>query len=157
MRPRKPVGGLTAINQFLEAATKNSLRSQGFTVYGIVADWEKIVGSVLARYSVPTRLRRDREGSFASLEIHIAAGIGLEFQHYQPQVIERINQYYGYRAVTRIHLRQGYVPPAAPPAPAPLVKALLPPHLAQAIDQVTHVQLRQALRDLGAAIYVKPP
>ncbi|MCX8505197.1 MAG: DciA family protein [Alphaproteobacteria bacterium] len=153
IQSHRPERGLTAINQFLESALQKSLKRQGFTVYGVVADWEKIVGPVLARYSLPARVRRAPDGENASLEIKIAAGIGLEFQHFQPQLIERVNQYYGFRAITRLQLRQGFVPPpkqTSPPAPK---KIALPPEILAEIDKISHKELRQALLDLGSAIY----
>ena len=152
---KRELHGLTAIHQFLEAATKQSLRRQGFTVYGIVADWPHIVGTVLARFSVPSRIRRSPDGENASLEIKIAAGIGLEFQHFQPQLIERVNQYYGFRAITKLHLRQGFIPPPPETVPDAKPDPPLPPHLHQAIAEIKQRELRQALFDLGGAIYAK--
>ena len=149
----RPERGLTAINQYLESALAKSLKRQGFTVYGVVADWEKIVGPVLARYSLPVRVRRAPDGENASLEIKIAAGIGLEFQHFQPQLIERVNQYYGFRAITRLQLRQGFVPPPKHAPPAAPVKVALPSEIQAEIDKISHSALRQALLDLGTAIY----
>ena len=64
-------------------------------------------------------------------------------QHVIPEIIERVNQFFGYRAVARIKLRQGAVqPPAVTDRQRPLRTA--PPSL-----KPIPVELGDSLRDIG--------
>ncbi len=65
------------------------------------------MGAELARRATPQRLsRRGRERDAAVLTVRVDGASGLELQHLAPQVIERINIYYGYRAVGQLKFVQ---------------------------------------------------
>ena len=64
-------------------------------------------------------------------------------QHVIPEIIERVNQFFGYRAVVRVKLRQGAVqPPASNDAQRPARTA--PPSL-----KPIPMELGDSLRDIG--------
>jgi hypothetical protein len=107
---------------------------------------------------MPDRLAfpRGRSGG-ATLHVRVAGAAALELQHLAPQIVERINVFFGYAAVDRIALVQGpiTVPPARPEAEAP---ASVPADRAAAIDREAAViddpELRAAIAGLGRAIAV---
>ena len=151
--PRK--GGVRHLAGLLPRLTKTALGKRGFAEGGIVADWPDIVGPELAAVSLPERLafpqgaRRD-----GILHVRVAGSLALELQHLEPVVIERINGYFGYRAVARLRIRQGPIPrPRARGTPA---AAPLDPAAAQAVDsavaEIADPGLRAALAGLGRAL-----
>ena len=76
-------------------------------------------------------------------------------QHAAPQVVERINTYFGFRAVRRLKLVQAPLPPApAPPAP-PQERPLAPAEqeeLQAAVAEVDDRPLQEALLGLGRSL-----
>lgn len=151
--PRK--GGVRHLAGLLPRLTKAALGKRGFAEGGIVADWPDIVGPELAAVSLPERLafpkgaRRD-----GILHVRVAGALALELQHLEPVVIERINGYFGYRAVAHIRIRQGPIPrPRARGTPAAVP---LDPAAARAVDSavadIADPQLRAALAGLGRAL-----
>ena len=100
-----------ALSATLPKITKAVLDKGGRDYATIIAEWPAIVGQALAGSSQPEKLIRRRAGDERSsggvLTIRVSGGAALEIQHREPQIIERINSYIGYRAVTRLKLVQG--------------------------------------------------
>ena len=103
-------GGPRPLAASLGALSKRALGRRGFAEAGLITEWDAIVGPELAAASQPDRLtfppgRRDG----GTLRLTVAGPVATELQHLEPVVIERINGYFGYRAVERILLVQGPV------------------------------------------------
>ena len=73
----------------------------------MVTDWAMIVGADLGEATAPVKLSFPRgERTDATLTIDIVPARAIEVQHAMPQLIERVNAVFGYRAVSRIKLVQ---------------------------------------------------
>lgn len=147
-------GGVRHLAALLPRLTRSALGRRGFAEGGIVADWPAIVGPELAASSLPERLvfpHGARSGG--TLHVRVSGALALELQHLEPQVIERINGYFGYAAVARLKLRQAPIPPRRVRRPD---AAPLPPAAAREIDSavagVADPDLRAALAGLGRAL-----
>src|SRR3984893_11764899 len=120
-----------------------------------LTEWPAIVGSQLASACWPVKLTfpggERREGT---LRLRVAAALAPEIQHREPILLERINGYFGYRAVARLAIVQG--PPPLPDVPAPPVLRPLAAGERRALDaklnDVADPELRAALDRLGTAI-----
>jgi hypothetical protein len=103
--------GLRAIASELPEVTRSALARRGFAAARVIADWPAIVGPALADASLPERLVRGRSADSATLVVRVRPGAALELQHWMPQLIERLNGYFGFRAVGQIRMIQGPVAP----------------------------------------------
>ena len=94
----------------LPKVTRRTLGRHGLAEGGLVTDWAAVVGATIAERSLPLRLSftggERREGT---LHVRVSGALALELQHLEPQVLERINGYFGYRAVARLRIHQGPV------------------------------------------------
>ncbi len=87
------------------------LKRRGFARAEVLTNWRAIVGDALAARSCPEKLSWPRHGDDgATLRIRVASGWAPQLQHLEPLIVERINTYFGYRAVGRLKLTQGPVP-----------------------------------------------
>lgn len=144
---------------------KKALGKRGFAEAGLITDWEGVVGPELAASCWPDRLtfppgRRDG----GSLRLRVAGGFALELQHMEPQLLERINGHFGYRAIERIaiiHAPPGNKPsPVRRPAgnrtatpPSPEARAAI----GSALAAVDDPELRAVLARLGHAVISDSP
>ena len=139
-----------------ERLTRRVFGRQGFAIREIVVRWPAIVGQALAVQCCPERMVfPPGKSSGATLHVRVDGALALELQHLEPLVIEKINTYYGYGAVSRLMLHQGPVPkqasrPTAPPA-RPLTKDE-EDKLSLMLDGVADGELRQALGRLGRSL-----
>ena len=117
-KPRK-ANGLRSVAVSVNQVVRPICRKRGLADAGLVNDWPTIVGRELAGQSQPQRLVRKRGADGGTLHILVAGPLALELQHLAPQVIERINSYFGYRAVERLSLHQGPIKrPTKPEKPS---------------------------------------
>ena len=130
------------------------LGKRGLAEARIVTDWRAIVGETVAERSAPERLVRGRGAeNGGTLRLRVAGVWALEFQHMAPSLIARINGYFGYPAVARIHFIQAPLPAAkrAPAALAPLAPAA-EARLAAMTAKIDDPDLRERVLALGRAL-----
>jgi len=146
--------GLRAAGEEAARVTAPIRRKRGLAEAALLSEWPAIIGPALAAQCVPMRLARGAAGDGGTLHIRVSGALALELQHLQPQVIERINGYFGYRAIARIALHQGPIATdrakprrvAVPPAPEDAAA------LAAQLDGITDDGLRRALDELGRGV-----
>lgn len=136
------------------ALMRPAFEKRGFFEARIAADWPVIVGLRLARLCRPVKILRQggrAPGEGGVLVIGARGGAAMELTHAAPQIVERVNVFYGHRAVERIRIDQT-LSPAAPPPAAPPPPPEAPPPLAApiaALDSIDDPALRAALERLA--------
>jgi len=116
---RRGGGRARAVAQFVPRLTKAAFAKRGFATARLAIDWPEIVGPALADTTLPEKLTGSDRPEGGVLTIKVRPAAALEVQHLAPQLIERVNQIFGFRAVGRLRLQQGIVPPRARPKPPP--------------------------------------
>ena len=152
----RPLSALTA------RAARVAFARKGFGAAEILTRWAAIVGPTIAAHAVPERLVfPPAQRTDGLLHVTVApGGFATELQHLEPLVLERINGFFGYRAVTRLRLHQRALPPAPRkrdrPAAAPLSQAQRD-RLDKALSGTRNAGLKAALDALGREILGRPP
>jgi hypothetical protein len=141
-------------------------RKRGFASVDIIASWADIVGERYGTRVQPERLvwprRPDRTDPEtppepAVLVVHTDGATALMLSHDSAQVIERINTFYGWRAIGRIKILQK---PVQVKRPEPK-KSLRPltrseeERLETNLEGVENDRLREALKKLGAQVIAR--
>jgi hypothetical protein len=149
---------MRTLDKDFRALTRAAFARYGFAYGELITQWPAIVGEGIAQWSEPERIRWPRAGADerkqgGTLVIRVVPGRGLDLQHETPRIIDRINAFYGYGAITAIRIRQGALRPKR--APARVLSALGAP-AAQALeielDGVAEPGLKDALRRLGQGV-----
>ena len=153
----KPRSQPKPLGQLVGKTIADALARQGFASTGVVTHWPEIVGAEIADHAEPMRMiwpRRVHEDDPdpATLVLRVEGPVALEIQHLSGVIIEKVNRFFGFRAVGRIQIRQA---PLArrekkkpPPAPDPEVVA----RLAAGMGDIADEALRDALARLGASV-----
>lgn len=148
--------GVRALAALLPKLVAPAMRKRGFTEAALLTRWDDIVGPALAADAVPDRVAFPRgKNSGATLHVRVGGAAAIELQHLAPKIIERINVFFGYTAVTRLALVQG--PIMRPPAQTEVVPPLpLTADRAASIDRAaadfSDPALRTAVAALGRAV-----
>jgi hypothetical protein len=154
--PRKRRAQARAVASFLPQLARRAFEKHGFATAALLTDWAKIVGADVADCSVPERLKWPRavaeegEGrAGATLVLRVDGLRAIELQHAAPQIVERINAYFGYRAVAELRFVQGPIVRRGEGA-TPRAR----PFLAQVpgLEVIPDERLRDALVRLHASI-----
>lgn len=148
--------GLRSLAATLPPITAPIFKTRGFAEAGILTDWPAIVGEMLGRRTAPERIafpRNDRRGG--TLHVTCESAFAPELQHLAPQVIERINGYFGYPAVAQIKILHGRVAQRAAAAKKPPLPVKGTAEAAAPYEDDDADPLGSALARLGAAIKAK--
>jgi len=128
---------------------------QGFASADIVTHWPDIVGPEVAAHAEPIKLQWPRGAEDAPLPatliLRVEGPAAIEIQHLSGVILERVNRFFGWRAVERIAIRQAPLTRRAPkraPGPSPEAVADVSARLPDIADE----GLRAALARLGASI-----
>jgi len=153
-------GGLRRLPELLGRLLDPAPRRRGLAEARLLTDWPLVVGPQLGARCQPVRLAATRDGMGGVLTIHVGGASALELQHSAPQVVERINDFFGYPAVARLRLIQA--PPARPVKRPPEIqmRPLAAGELAAlqtTVADVVDPDLRVALASLGRAVKCSPP
>jgi hypothetical protein len=105
-------GTARSLAQLVPKLARAVMGKRGFAEAGLLADWQAVVGEDIAAKALPERLDFPRgERRDGTLHLSVGGAWALALQHLEPQLVERINSYFGYRAVGRLKLHQVALPP----------------------------------------------
>lgn len=131
-----------------------AFRKFGFVQSSIIGRWPEIVGARFAAASMPESLRFPRgQKQDGTLHLIVKPAYGPMMQHVVPEIIERVNRFFGYPAVARLAFRQGDLA-AAPPPPAPAPPSLrpIPAALGESLRTIADPELKAVLEALAAGV-----
>ncbi|WEK47512.1 MAG: DUF721 domain-containing protein [Candidatus Andeanibacterium colombiense] len=158
-RYERPRGGQArAIADLMPDIGRSAFRRFGFIQSSVVTRWPEIVGPRHARNCAPESIRfPPGEKSGGILQLVVTPAHAPLIQHVIPEIIERVNRFFGYNAVARVKLRQGEVkapagkPPAGGSAAAPVLKPI-PMELGDSLRDIGDPELRTVLESLARSL-----
>ncbi|MEO6153290.1 MAG: DciA family protein [Croceibacterium sp.] len=132
-----------------------AFRRFGFVQSSVVTRWHEIVGERHARVCSPESIRfPPGEKSDGILQLVVLPAHAPLIQHVIPEIIERVNRFFGYKAVIRVKLRQGAVkpPPAQGTKVAPPSLKPIPLELGDSLRDIGDPELRVVLESLARSL-----
>ena len=141
-----------AVGSFLPRLTRKAFEKHGFAAATLLTDWARIVGAEIARYAQPERIKWPKGDPARAMDI----------EYRRAQLAERINGYFGYRAIGEIRIVQTPIVAAnagAQPAPpmASAADCAAPRAPASELVAIADDGLRQALTRMQAGIEATRP
>jgi hypothetical protein len=143
-----------AVSDIVPDIGRAAFRRFGFVQSSIVSRWREIVGDRYAAVSSPESIRFPAgKRSEGVLNLIVEGAHAPMMQHVVPVIVERINRFFGYQAVSRVAFRQGLVQVArakaraAPPSLRPI-----PVELGDSLREVADPELRAILESLARGV-----
>jgi len=147
------MSGPRHMSRMIPDVAGKALGKKGLGYGKLVTDWATIVGADLGEATAPVKLSFPKgERTDATLTIDIIPARAIEVQHSMPQLIERVNAVFGYRAVARIKLVQRPPTKTAPPPNLRPLSLSEESDLVELTQVVPDGELRAALESLGRAM-----
>lgn len=154
----KPKASVRRLGDLLQKCLSPTLARQGFASTELVTRWREIAGEEIAAHAEPFRISWPRgaqadAASPATLVLRVEGPAAIEIQHLSGIILERVNRFFGWRAIGKIVLRQAPLTrPRQRPAPAAAPSAEATAQVAATLTDIADEDLRQALARLGAAV-----
>lgn len=149
---------LDQVGKPLAAITRKAFSKFGFVDDHVLKRWPEVVGPELARLTAPERISKPSgkaAADGATLTVRVAGAAALEVQHMAPEIVSRINRFYGRQVIARLKLVQGPLPETARSrrrkAPPPLPESD-ERRLEDAAKGIEDPGLAAALARLGRAV-----
>ena len=147
---------MQAISSTLKKVTSKAFEKRGFSNASIINNWKIIVGLELSNVSQPERITYSGIGNIDGT-LHLRVGnsaFATEIQHLQPLIIERVNTFFGYSAITNLRLIHSPLPLT------PKVNRISDRSLSKAqqkilsknLSDISDPELHDALERLGEAV-----
>ena len=152
-------GGLRRLPDLLTRVLEPAARRRGLAEAKLLSEWPNVVGPGLAARCHPVRLSQTGGRPGGILLLHVAGAAALELQHSEPQILERINGFFGYGAVNRLRLIQAPLPRRQLRPAAPIERSVSDAEkieIAQAVRDVRDAGLQAALQGLGRTLKSRP-
>jgi hypothetical protein len=145
------------LGDLIARSLSKTLARQGFASTELIARWAQIVGPEIAAHAEPVKIQWPRHADAESTEpatlvLRVEGPVAIEIQHLSGVIVERVNRFFGWRAIARIALRQAPLifRDEAKPATGPSAERTAA--VAATLTDVADADLRAALARLGAAI-----
>ncbi len=134
---------------------RTAFRRFGFIQSSVITRWPEIVGEYHAKVCMPEAIRfAPGEKNDGILQLVVVPAHAPLIQQVIPEIIERVNRFFGYNAVSRVKLRQGEVKPrpAESRAKAPVSLRPIPMELGDSLRDIGDPELRAVLESLARGL-----
>ncbi len=150
--------GLTrALAEPMQRVTRSALGTRSLGEATLLSQWPAIAGETLALACWPRRIVFPRRGERreGTLVLKVKPAQATRVAHLEPVLVERVNGFFGYKAVARLRLEHGELPRRADDSPVRERRTLSESESAAVRDSVAPVgddELRDALERLGRTL-----
>ncbi len=114
---RRPARGVfaKAVGSFVPKLAAKAFEKYGFHSAEIMTAWPRVVGAEISGFTAPERIKwprgsGDEDGTGAScgatLVLRVEPARALDVEYRSAEIIDRINRYFGYRAIAVLRLIQ---------------------------------------------------
>ena len=145
----------------LEDLVGKTAMKRGFTYSRLLTNWSEIVGEAIAEISAPLSVRYGRNAVCGTLDVLTSGARAQELAMSIPDVVERINSFHGYRAISDIRVtqisrdstvkREPVDEPVTPIEPSPKIRKIV----AEATKGIDDEALRNQLSELGIGLLTR--
>jgi len=105
-KKERAMKGLRPLGAGCSDRLKRIAPKYGFVAPDIIMNWEAICGKEIARMAKPLRItfpKGKREGGVIVVKLNLASAAAI-LQYSFPQIIDRVNAYFGYKAVSGVRI-----------------------------------------------------
>lgn len=151
-RPR--IGAPRQIADLMPDIGRAAFRKFGFVQSSVVTRWAEIVGPHYAAVSAPESIRFPvGKKAGGTLQLTVMSGHAPMIQHVLPDIVERVNRFFGYAAVAKVAMRQGDIMPAsAERRPPPRNLRPIPVELGDSLRDIGDPELRAVLESMAQGL-----
>lgn len=141
---------------------KKVLGQKGLVAIDLIQEWEQIVGEELAEFTIPWKIDfKKNERNNGVLSVYVPSGaFALELQHRESFILNKINMYFGYQAVSSLKIIQNSsfdVVKENKIGCERKQKALVSPqeenYIKELAEGVENSALKQKLEELGRSVF----
>ena len=145
--------GLRPFSNSIPKTLKKYLRKSGYNYSNIVDNWTNIVPKNISDSCYPSSVKMNKEMKDGTLELNIIHGKELEIEYKKREIIDKINNFFGYNNINKIKLKIVHEKLSKQPKVFPKIKNLS--KVNEKISKIKNDQLKNSLNNLIKAFNEK--
>lgn len=159
---RRSSGEFQSLAKSILPLARHVLGKKGFAEVDILSNWNTIIGEELAAYTFPQKIDFKR-GERTNGTLHLAVPSGafaLEVQHREKFILQKINTYFGYNAVSGLRIAQNagisltdMLPKESGRRPKKLVTVEEENYIKDLAEEINSPELKEILIKLGQSVF----
>ena len=158
----RTANGLTNFAKTVNPLLRQLLGENGMVLLELLNSWNEIVGTNIADYCLPQNISFNKnERTDGCLHLSVPAGaFAMEIQQNQRQIIEKINSFFGYPAVSKLKINQTGNPEIllkgkknTDKMKKMVVTKEEESYITELIKDIESDELRQSLKKIGRAVF----
>lgn len=157
--PERTTGDLQSLAKSILPLAKAVLGKKGFVETDILTNWPDIIGEDLANFTSPVKIDfKPQQRLNGTLHLEVPSGaFALEVQHKEKIILQKINTYFGYNAVSGIRIIQNPNFQISTPHPPKKVEKLVTPeeenYIQELAEEIIRPDLKEILIKLGQSVF----
>ena len=147
--------GPARLGLFTQRLVKPVFKSRGLMEGKIITHWPQIVGEKFAHMSFAEKITFPKgKRSEGTLHLNVTSSGALLFQYAQDLILERVNTFFGYKALSKLRMIHGLTVQgeAKMPSPPKILTGEEKAWLEKQIEGIEDIELRAYLQKLGEAV-----
>ena len=145
--------GLRPFSSSIPKTLKKYLRKSGYNYSNIVDNWANIVPKNISDFCYPSSVKMNKEMKDGTLELNVIHGKELEIEYKKKEIIDKINNFFGYNSINKIKLKIVHEKLSKQPKVFPKIKNLSKKN--EKISKIKNDQLKNSLNTLIKAFNEK--
>ena len=144
---------METLDKHFRKLTAPVFKKHGFAQSDVTTHWPQIVGEQTAAISTPERIRWPRgmeDKASGTLFVKVQAGRGLDVEYAAAGILERVNRFLGYQAVSSLKVTQAH--DFRKPVKRHVVPIEPTPAVLAQVSTIEDTELQLALARLGAGV-----
>lgn len=145
----------TRLGFYTQRIVKPVFKARGLMEGKIITHWRQIVGERFARMALAEKITFPKgKKSEGTLHLSVTSSSALLLHYAQDLILEQVNTFFGYKALSKLHMTHDFTPPEEPrpkASPAPL-SHVEREWLEDQTRAIIDLELRESLERLGEAV-----
>jgi len=142
------------IGDTLPKILKTKLKKANFVDISVIKNWKEIVGDDIAKNCWPIKIFfSDGNNSNGKITIKVKRGWSLEIEYKNQEIIEKLNQYFGYKAISKINIIQNFEEYAVESKKNKIEKKITKKKFFKEITNIKQPKLQKALLKLDKTLF----
>ncbi len=98
---------LESLGNIFRPIVKDVISAEDMVEIDILLNWKYIIGEQIAAFCFPVKAKFNSRENIRTLFVEVpAGGYALELQHCEEIVLDKLNSYFGYKAVHKLNISQ---------------------------------------------------
>lgn len=145
----------TRLGFYTQKIVKPVFKARGLMEGKIITHWPQIVGERFARIALAEKITFPKGKKIeGTLHLSVTSSGALLLHYAQDLILEQVNTFFGYKALSKLHMTHDFIP-SEKPIPKPSLAPLSQEEWAWLEDQTRTIidpELRESLKRLGEAV-----